>query len=124
MVFPVSGFPRKNLGVDCVIICIIFGHCLILFLLHKKGKALGLVNCNPLNWCPVVPSFPNSITPPLTLILQMAELSTHCMNEDPTNRPEMREIVQKLSKILMSSIEWEASLGGSSQVFTRLFDGR
>jgi hypothetical protein len=64
------------------------------------------------------------ITPPLTLILQMAELSTHCMNEDPTNRPEMREIVQKLCKILMSSIEWEASLGGSSQVFTRLFDGR
>ena len=43
VVFPVSGFPRKNLGVDCVIICIIFGHCLILFLLHKEGKELELV---------------------------------------------------------------------------------
>nr|AKK25218.1 Lyk 9 [Populus x canadensis] len=61
---------------------------------------------------------------PMDEVYKMAELSTHCMNEDPTNRPEMREIVQKLSKILMSSIEWEASLGGSSQVFTRLFDGR
>nr|TKS06473.1 lysM domain receptor-like kinase 3 [Populus alba] len=76
--------------------------------------ALSFMSCN-IYMC---------ITPPLTLILKMAELSTHCMNEDPTNRPEMREIVQKLSKILMSSIEWEASLGGSSQVFTRLFDGR
>lgn len=61
---------------------------------------------------------------PMDEVYKMAELSTHCMNEDPTNRPEMREIVQKLCKILMSSIEWEASLGGSSQVFTRLFDGR
>ena len=61
VVFPVSGFPRKNLGVDCVIICIIFGHCLILFLLYKEGKALGLVNCNPLNWYLVVPSFPNKV---------------------------------------------------------------
>ena len=61
VVFPVSGFPRKNLGVDCVIICIIFDHCLILFLLHKEGKELGLVNFIPLNWCPVVASFPNNI---------------------------------------------------------------
>ena len=38
VVFPVSGFPRKNLGVDYVIICIIFDHCLILFLLHKEGN--------------------------------------------------------------------------------------
>ena len=43
VVFPVSGFPRKTLGVDCVIICIIFGHYLILFLLHKEGKKLELV---------------------------------------------------------------------------------
>ena len=61
MVFPVSGFQSKNLGVDYVIICIIFGHCLIMFLLHKEGKELGLVNFIPLNWCPVVPSFPNKV---------------------------------------------------------------
>jgi hypothetical protein len=29
-----------------------------------------------------------------------------------------------LSKIVMSSIEWEASLGGDSQVFSGVFDGR
>ena len=36
--FPYQVFHVKNLGVDCVIICIIFGHCLILFLLHKEGN--------------------------------------------------------------------------------------
>ena len=60
VVFPASGFPRKNLGVNCVIIYIIFYHYLIMFLLHKEKKELGLVNCIPLNWCSVVPSFPNT----------------------------------------------------------------
>jgi interleukin-1 receptor-associated kinase 1 len=36
---------------------------LILFLLHKKEKELELVNCELIrvNWCPVVPSFPNKL---------------------------------------------------------------
>jgi hypothetical protein len=42
VVFPASGFPRKNLGVDVCDCYIIFVHCLILFLLHKEGKGLGL----------------------------------------------------------------------------------
>ena len=57
--FPYRVFYVKILVLICVIICIIFYHCLILFLLYKEGKALGLVNCNPLNWCSVVPSFHN-----------------------------------------------------------------
>ncbi|KAM7475501.1 hypothetical protein LguiB_022744 [Lonicera macranthoides] len=43
---------------------------------------------------------------------------------DATNRPEMREIVTILDQILMSSIEWEALLGGNSQVFSGLLSGR
>jgi len=41
VVFPASGFPRKNLGVDLCDCCIIFVHCLIMFLLHKEGKRIG-----------------------------------------------------------------------------------
>ena len=66
VVFPASGFPRKNLGVDLCDCCIIFVHCLILFLilflLHKEGKGLGLVNCELYSAELIrlfVPSFPN-----------------------------------------------------------------
>lgn len=55
---------------------------------------------------------------------QMAEMAAWCLSEDAVNRPEMREIVVKLSQILMSSVEWEASLGGNSQVFSGIFNGR
>lgn len=54
----------------------------------------------------------------------MAQIAEWCLNEDAVNRPEMREVVVKLSQILMSSVEWEASLGGNSQVFSGLFNGR
>jgi hypothetical protein len=54
----------------------------------------------------------------------MAEISEWCLSEDAVNRPEMREIVVKLSKLVASSIEWEASLGGNSQVFSGQFNGR
>jgi len=57
-------------------------------------------------------------------MLQMAELSHWCLSEEPVDRPEMKEIVVAVSKIVMSSIEWEASLGGDSQVFSGVFDGR
>lgn len=57
-------------------------------------------------------------------MLQMGELSHWCLSENPVDRPEMKEIVVVLSKIVMSSIEWEASLGGDSQVFSGVFDGR
>jgi hypothetical protein len=64
VVFPASGFPRKNLGVDVCDCCIIFVHCLILFLLHKEGKGLGLVNCELYSAELIrlfVPSFPNKV---------------------------------------------------------------
>ncbi|CAI9283839.1 unnamed protein product [Lactuca saligna] len=55
---------------------------------------------------------------------KMAETAMLCLSEDPCNRPEMRNVVTMLSQIVMSSIEWEASLGGTSQVFSGLFNGR
>ena len=36
------------------------------------------------------------------------------MREDPLKRPKMRKIVSTLSQLVMSSIEWEASLGGNN----------
>lgn len=57
-------------------------------------------------------------------VLQMAEISEWCLSEEAVGRPEMREIVVLLSQIVTTSIEWEASLGGNSQVFSGLFNGR
>jgi len=54
----------------------------------------------------------------------MAELAHWCLCEDPNVRPEMREIVVALSQIVMSSTEWEASLGGDREVFSGVLDGR
>ncbi|XVF02519.1 hypothetical protein REPUB_Repub04eG0182400 [Reevesia pubescens] len=61
---------------------------------------------------------------PMEDIYKMAELAEWCLSDEAVNRPEMREIVVTLSQIVMSSVEWEASLGGRSQVFSGLFNGR
>ncbi|KAF7809328.1 lysM domain receptor-like kinase 3 [Senna tora] len=61
---------------------------------------------------------------PMEDVFKMAEIAERCLREEPIERPEMREIVGILSHIVMSSIEWEASLGGNSQVFSGLFTGR
>nr|XP_043638603.1 lysM domain receptor-like kinase 3 [Erigeron canadensis] len=61
---------------------------------------------------------------PIEEMYKMAETSFLCMNENPANRPEMHTVVTILGQIVMSSIEWEASLGGKSQVFSGLFSGR
>ncbi|KAH7686199.1 Non-specific serine/threonine protein kinase protein [Dioscorea alata] len=61
---------------------------------------------------------------PIEDVYKMTEISIWCLQDDATFRPEMREIIVKLSQILMSSIEWEASLGGNSEVFSGLFSGR
>ncbi|KAI3728334.1 hypothetical protein L6452_16968 [Arctium lappa] len=61
---------------------------------------------------------------PIDDLYKMAEVSYWCLSEDPVNRPEVGEIVESLARIVMSSVEWEASLGGSSQVFSGVFDGR
>ncbi|TQD77662.1 hypothetical protein C1H46_036801 [Malus baccata] len=57
---------------------------------------------------------------PMEEVYKMAKIAWGCASEDPVNRPEMKDIVQTLSQILMSSVEWEASLGGKSQVFSGL----
>ncbi|ONK70016.1 uncharacterized protein A4U43_C05F29350 [Asparagus officinalis] len=61
---------------------------------------------------------------PVEEVYKMAEISLWCLDEDPVNRPEMREITVKLAQIVMASIEWEASLAGNSQVFSGIFNGR
>ncbi|KAH7570348.1 hypothetical protein JRO89_XS05G0091100 [Xanthoceras sorbifolium] len=61
---------------------------------------------------------------PLEDVYKMAEVAEWCLSEDAINRPEMRDIVVTLSQIVMSSTEWEASLGGNSQVFSGVFNGR
>ncbi|KAF8037084.1 hypothetical protein BT93_B0100 [Corymbia citriodora subsp. variegata] len=59
-----------------------------------------------------------------TLVSTMADLAWRCLNDDASNRPEMREVVHELSHILTSSMEWEASLGGNDRVFSGLLNGR
>ncbi|KAK8310498.1 hypothetical protein V6Z12_D02G190100 [Gossypium hirsutum] len=61
---------------------------------------------------------------PMEDVYKMAELAEWCLSDEAVNRPEMRDVVLTLSKIVMSSVEWEASLGGSSQVFSGVFNGR
>ncbi|XP_077253554.1 lysM domain receptor-like kinase 3 [Tasmannia lanceolata] len=61
---------------------------------------------------------------PMEEVHKMAEISAWCLSKDAINRPEMQEIVVKLSQIVMSSIQWEASLGGSSQIFSGVLNGR
>lgn len=56
--------------------------------------------------------------------LQMAEIAEWCLSEDPINRPEIRDILPMLSNIMTSSVEWEASLGGNSPVFSGIYNGR
>lgn len=54
----------------------------------------------------------------------MAEISDNCLREEAVERPDMGEVVVLLSQIMVTSVEWEASLGGNSQVFSGLFNGR
>ncbi|KAK4261361.1 hypothetical protein QN277_004368 [Acacia crassicarpa] len=61
---------------------------------------------------------------PVEDIFKIIEIAERCLHEEPIERPEMREIVVTLSQILMSSTEWEASLGGNSEVFSGVFTGR
>nr|GMD95742.1 lysM domain receptor-like kinase 3 [Ipomoea batatas] len=59
---------------------------------------------------------------PIEDVFKMAEIAEWCLNEEAVNRPEMREVVVALNQIRISSIEWEASLGGDSQVFSGVHD--
>ncbi|KAK4429796.1 LysM domain receptor-like kinase [Sesamum alatum] len=61
---------------------------------------------------------------PPEVVYKMAEIAEWCLSEEAIDRPEMREVVVALSRIRISTIEWEASLGGNSQVFSGVFNGR
>ncbi|XP_025818824.1 lysM domain receptor-like kinase 3 isoform X2 [Panicum hallii] len=61
---------------------------------------------------------------PIEEVCKMANISMWCLSEDPMNRPEMRDIMPTLSQIHLTSIEWEASLGGDGEVFSGVSIGR
>ncbi|KAG2589239.1 lysM domain receptor-like kinase 3 [Panicum virgatum] len=61
---------------------------------------------------------------PIEEVCKMANISMWCLSEDPMNRPEMRDIMPTLSQIHLTSIEWEASLGGDGEVFSGVSNGR
>ncbi|XP_050380918.1 lysM domain receptor-like kinase 3 [Argentina anserina] len=61
---------------------------------------------------------------PHDCLIKVAMIAKQCVDEDPILRPDMKEIVISLSQILLSSVEWEATLAGNSQVFSGLVQGR
>lgn len=61
---------------------------------------------------------------PHDCVFKMAMIAKQCVDEDPILRPDMKQVVISLSQILLSSVEWEATLAGNSQVFSGLVQGR
>ncbi|KAJ4957414.1 hypothetical protein NE237_024525 [Protea cynaroides] len=61
---------------------------------------------------------------PHDCVYKMAMLAKQCVDHDPILRPDMKQVVISLSQILLSSVEWEATLAGNSQVFSGLVQGR
>ncbi|CAM8957040.1 unnamed protein product [Rhodiola kirilowii] len=61
---------------------------------------------------------------PLEDVYRMAEISESCLREEAVERPDIGEVVVLLSQVMVTSFEWEGSLGGNSQVFSGLFNGR
>ncbi|KAE8657514.1 LysM domain receptor-like kinase 3 [Hibiscus syriacus] len=61
---------------------------------------------------------------PHDCVLKVAMLAKQCVDEDPIVRPDVKQVVINLSQILLSSVEWEATLAGNSQVFSGLVQGR
>ncbi|KAJ1378143.1 Serine-threonine/tyrosine-protein kinase, catalytic domain [Sesbania bispinosa] len=61
---------------------------------------------------------------PHDCVFKVAMLAKQCVDEDPILRPDMKQVVLSLSQNLMSSVEWEATLAGNSQVFSGLIQGR
>ncbi|KAG6398050.1 hypothetical protein SASPL_139500 [Salvia splendens] len=61
---------------------------------------------------------------PHDCLFKLAILAKQCVEEDPILRPDMKQVVISLSQILLSSVEWEATLAGNSQVFSGLVQGR
>ncbi|XP_039012055.1 lysM domain receptor-like kinase 3 [Hibiscus syriacus] len=52
---------------------------------------------------------------PHDCVFKVAMLEKQCVDEDLIVRPDMKEIVINMSQILLSSVEWEATLAGNNQ---------
>ncbi|BBG98914.1 protein kinase family protein / peptidoglycan-binding LysM domain-containing protein [Prunus dulcis] len=52
---------------------------------------------------------------PHDCLFKVAMIAKQCVDDDPILRPDMKGIVISLSQILLSSVEWEATLAGNSQ---------
>ncbi|KAE9584634.1 hypothetical protein Lal_00021725 [Lupinus albus] len=61
---------------------------------------------------------------PHDCVFKMATLAKQCVDDNPILRADMKQVVISLSQILLSSVEWEATLSGNSQVFSGLVQGR
>ncbi|THF98481.1 hypothetical protein TEA_005976 [Camellia sinensis var. sinensis] len=61
---------------------------------------------------------------PQDSVFKVAMLAKQCVDEDPILRPDMKQVTISLSQILLSSVEWEATLAGNSQIFSDLVKGR
>ncbi|CAL5443897.1 unnamed protein product [Camellia sinensis] len=61
---------------------------------------------------------------PQDSVFKVAMLAKQCVHEDPILRPDMKQVTISLSQILLSSVEWEATLAGNSQIFSGLVKGR
>ncbi|KAH1219366.1 LysM domain receptor-like kinase 3 [Glycine max] len=53
---------------------------------------------------------------PHDCVYKMAMLAKQCVDQDPVLRPDMKQVVISLSQTLLSSVEWEATLAGNSQL--------
>ncbi|XP_050161098.1 lysM domain receptor-like kinase 3 isoform X4 [Malus sylvestris] len=61
---------------------------------------------------------------PHDCLFKVAMIAKQCVDDDPILRPDMKGVVISLSQILLTSVEWEATLAGNSQVFSGLVQGR
>ncbi|KAM1359636.1 hypothetical protein ACFX11_046609 [Malus domestica] len=61
---------------------------------------------------------------PHDCLFKVAMIAKQCVDNDPILRPDMKGVVISLSQILLTSVEWEATLAGNSQVFSGLVQGR
>lgn len=62
---------------------------------------------------------------PLDAAYNVAVLARTCVDEDPHKRPSMKDITYSLSRMLVTSLEWEASgVDGLPLLTTQRVEGR
>ncbi|CAM6128979.1 unnamed protein product [Calypogeia fissa] len=61
---------------------------------------------------------------PLNLALKVAQLGKSCVDDNPASRPEMRSIAFDLSRIMMASEKWEASMMASKAMMSKTMEAR